>query len=109
MARYDDSGPEVPWNVKAGDPIVQTWAVTDTNSGAAITVSGATATGKITDIEGSATLYSLTMTYPTASSVKAKYAAGISTPGRYWWSIRVLMADGETVYRGQGLLTVEAA
>jgi hypothetical protein len=36
------------------------------------------------------------------------FSAGLPTAGTYWWAIRVLMSDGETVYRGQGPLIVEA-
>ena len=39
--RYDDTGPEVDWFVKVGDPIVKTWLITD-EDGAAVNVSAAT-------------------------------------------------------------------
>ena len=106
MASYDDTGPVVPWRVKAGDPIVKTWTVTVDN--VPLTVSGATATGRVSESEGGATVQAFTVTYPSASSVKVSYPAGL-TAGKYWWALRVLMADGVTVYRGQGPLVVEPA
>jgi hypothetical protein len=42
-----------------------------------------------------------------SNAVKALFSAGLPTAGTYWWAIRVLMSDGETVYRGQGPLIVE--
>lgn len=110
--RYDDSGPEVEWFVKLGDPIVKTWLVTD-EDGAAVDVSGATLTGAIRTAEDSTltATATFTMSKPSVSgnnAVKALLSAGLSTVGTYWWSIKVAMADGETVYRGQGPLIVEA-
>ena len=108
MTKYDDSGPVVPWVVKAGDPIVKTWTVTV--AGSAANLSGATITGAVTTKEaGGTSAATPTMTSPSAGKVKFKVAGGISTPGVYWWSVRVLLADGETVWRGQGPLNVEAA
>jgi hypothetical protein len=112
-ARYDDTGPaNVPWFVKVGDPISKTWLITDEN-GAAVDVSGATLTGAIRTGEDSTltATATFTMSKPSVSgnnAVKALLSAGISTVGSYWWAIRVAMADGETVYRGQGTLVVEA-
>lgn len=109
---YDDTGPEVDWFVKAGDPIVKTWLVTDDN-GDPVDVSGATLTGAIRTAEDhtlTATA-SFTMSKPTVTddnAVKALYSAGLSSTGTYWWAIKVAMADGETVYRGQGRLIIEA-
>jgi hypothetical protein len=110
--RYDDTGPEVEWFVKLGDPIVKTWLVTD-DSGAAVDVSAATLTGAIRASEDSTLTATgtFTMSKPSVSgdnAVKALLSAGISTVGSYWWAIKVAMSDGETVYRGQGPLIVEA-
>lgn len=112
MASYDDTGPEVTWSVKAGDPITKTWLITDADTGAAIDVSAATLSGAIraaedSDLTATATF---TMSKPAVAgdnAVKALYSDGIDTPGTYWWAIRVLMSDSETVYRGQGHLVVE--
>lgn len=109
--RYDDTGPEVEWFVKANDPIVKTWLITD-EDGAAVDVSGATLTGAIRTAEDSTLTATATfaMSKPAVAddnAVKALYAAGLAI-GTYWWAIKVAMADGETVYRGQGILIVEA-
>lgn len=109
--RYDDSGPEVDWFVKANDPIVKTWLLTDSDTGAAVDVSGATLTGAIRTAEDHTLTASatFTMSKPAVAddnAVKALYAAGLAA-GPYWWAIKVAMADGETVYRGQGRLIVE--
>jgi hypothetical protein len=112
--RYDDTGPEdVPWFVKLGDPISKTWLVTDASTGAAIDVSGATLTGAIRTAEDSTltATATFTMSKPSVSgsnAVKALLSAGLASAGSYWWAIKVAMADGETVYRGQGTLIVEA-
>ena len=110
--RYDDTGPEVEWFVKVGDPIVKTWLVTD-DSGVAVDVSGATLTGAIRTSEDSTltATATFTMSKPAVAddnAVKALLSSGLSTAGPYWWAIKVAMADGETVYRGQGPLIVEA-
>jgi hypothetical protein len=110
--RYDDTGPEVEWFVKAGDPIVKTWLVTD-EAGVAVDVSAATLTGAIRTSEDSTLTATgtFTMSKPTVTddnAVKALLSAGLSSPGSYWWAIKVAMSDGETVYRGQGPLIVEA-
>jgi len=110
--RYDDTGDEVEWFVKAGDPISKTWLVTD-DDGVAIDVSGATLTGAIRTSEDSTltATATFTMSKPSVSgnnAVKALLSAGISSAGSYWWAMKVAMADGETVYRGQGPLIVEA-
>jgi hypothetical protein len=110
--RYDDTGPEVDWFVKIGDPIVKTWLVTD-EDGAAVNVSAATLTGAIRASEDStlSATATFTMSKPSvtgSNAVKALFSAGLPTAGTYWWAIRVLMSDGETVYRGQGQLIVEA-
>lgn len=112
VVRYDDTGPDdVEWFVKADDPIVKTWLLTDIETGAAIDVSAATLTGAIRTSEDhtlTATA-SFTMSKPVVAddnAVKALYADGLSE-GRYWWAIKVAMADGETVYRGQGPLIIE--
>ncbi len=113
-ARYDDTGPDnVPWSVKLGDPIVKTWLITDDDTGAAVDVSGATLTGAIRASEDSTltATATFTMSKPSVSgnnAVKALLSSGISTAGTYWWAIKVAMSDGETVYRGQGPLIVEA-
>lgn len=110
--RYDDTGPEVDWFVKLGDPIVKTWLVTD-EDGAAVDVSAATLTGAIRASEDSSlsATATFTMSKPVVAgdnAVKALLSSGISTAGTYWWAIKVAMSDGETVYRGQGPLIVEA-
>ena len=110
--RYDDTGPEVEWFVKVGDPIVKTWLVTD-EDGAAVDVSGATLTGAIRASEDSTltAVGTFTMSKPSVSgdnAVKALLSGGVSTAGTYWWAIKVAMSDSETVYRGQGPLVVEA-
>lgn len=109
MTEYDDSGPVVPWTVKAGDPIVKTWTVTVAGSTADLT--GATLTGYIRTAEnaGGSPAYTFTMSSPSAGKVKAKLSSGIATTGRYWWAIKVALANGETVWRGQGPLIVEPA
>lgn len=112
--RYDDTGPDdVEWFVKIGDPIVKTWLVTNADTGAAVDVSGATLSGAIRTTEDHTVTATatFTMSKPTVTddnAVKALYSAGLSTAGSYWWAIKVAMADGETVYRGQGRLIVEA-
>lgn len=105
---YDDTGAEVPWRVKAGDPIVKVWTVTVAGTTANLT--GATLTGAIRTREDSTLTptASFTMTLPAAGQVRAAYAAGIATPGSYWWAIRVALPSGE-VWRGQGPLIVEPA
>ena len=106
--QYDDTGPQVQWRVKAGDPIVKTWDVYV--DGVLYNVSGATATGRISESEGGATVATLVMSNPTSTSVKAKYGAGLNTPGvTYWWAIRLILADGATAWRGQGPFIVEPA
>lgn len=110
--RYDHTGDDdVEWFVKAGDPIVETWLLTDPDTGSAIDVSGATLSGVVLpERDGTATpAATFTMSKPSvtgSNAVKAKYAAGL-TAGRYWWAIKVAMSDGETVYRGEGPLVVE--
>lgn len=109
---YDDSGPEVDWYVKAGDPVTKTWDITDSDTGAAVDISGATLTGAIRTSEDHTVTATatFTMSKPSVSGnnrVKALLSAGVATPGTYWWAIKVAMADGETVYRGQGRLIVE--
>lgn len=111
MTAYDDSGGEVDWYVKAGDPIVKTWLITD-DDGAAVDVSAATLTGAIRTSEDSTLTATgtFTMSKPSVTgnnAVKALLSAGVSTPGTYWWAIKVAMSDAETVYRGQGRLIVE--
>lgn len=102
--KYDDTGPVVGWSVKAGDPIVKTWSVTG-----AASLSGATVTAAVRPSEDhtATATATFTCTTPTSTSVKIVIPGGISTPGRYWWALRVAMPDGETVYRGQGPLIVE--
>jgi hypothetical protein len=105
---YDDTGADVPWRVKAGDPIVKVWTVTV--AGVAANLTGATLTGAIRTREDSSldAVGSFTMTLPASGQVRAAYAAGISEPGTYWWAIRVALPSGE-VWRGQGPLYVESA
>lgn len=108
--RYDDTGPEVEWFVKANDPIVKTWLLTDDNG--PVDVSGATLTGAIraTEDHTETAVATFTMSKPTVTddnAVKALYSAGLAA-GTYWWAIKVAMSDGETVLRGQGPLIVEA-
>jgi len=105
---YDDTGADVPWRVKAGDPIAKTWTVTVAGSPANLT--GATLTGAIRTREDSSltATATFTMTLPTSSQVRAVYAAGIAEPGSYWWAIRVALPSGE-VWRGQGPFIVESA
>jgi hypothetical protein len=111
MATYDDTGGVAAWRVKAGDPIVKTWLVTEDTT--AVNVSAATLTGAIRRIEDSTStaVATFTMSKPTVTdnnAVKALLSAGIDTPGTYFWAIKVAMSDSETVYRGQGPLVVEA-
>ena len=110
--RYDDTGPEVEWFVKLGDPISKTWLITD-EDGAAVNVSAATLTGAIRTSEDStlSATATFTMSKPSVSgnnAVKALLSAGMPTAGTFWWAIKVAMSDSETVYRGQGPLIVEA-
>lgn len=105
MTRYDDTGPNVSWQVKVGDPITKTWDIAI--DGTPLDISSATCTGAVRASEDSTltAVATFTMTKPSTTSLKA-YHAGISTVGNYWWAIKVDMGDG-TVYRGQGLLIVE--
>lgn len=105
---YDDTGADVPWRVKAGDPIVKTWTVTV--AGVAANLTGATLTGAIRTREDSTLLpvATFTMTGPTSSQVRAAYTPGIAEPGVYWWAIRVALPSGQ-VWRGQGPFVVEPA
>lgn len=102
---YDDTGGRAEWTVPAGDPISKTWTITE--GATPVDVSGATLTGVIraTADPDSTLVATFTMSKPAVAddnAVKALVAAGIAAPGAYYWAVKVELADGETVLRGQG-------
>lgn len=111
--RYDDTGPDdVEWFVKAGDPVTKTWLLTDPDTGTAIDVSTATITAVVVNspTDYGTPVATFTTSKPSVTddnAVKVLLSSGVATVGRYWWALKVAMADGETVHRGEGPFVVE--
>lgn len=112
--RYDDTGPDdVEWFVKAGDPVSKTWLLTDPNDPTQpIDVSTATITAVVVNsaTDFGTPVATFTTSKPSVAddnAVKVLLSSGVATVGSYWWAVKVALADGETVYRGEGPFIVE--